>query len=147
MRIRTALVLLVLLAPVTSRASEEEIHPWTSVAVTVDTGLFGVVEVQAATAKGKPELQSLAVKVKGKRVAIPPKALRGLPGLQLSSLAVHSERGYDKHPWLYVVFKTAKPGPKLVNRWLYFAIQQGKLHRRTLKGQTRANQFKFQDLP
>jgi hypothetical protein len=149
-RQRLAVALTLALALTASRpaaASEEEIHSWKRVTVAVTAGDFGDVEVTAERAPlpAKPRLTSLAVAVKGKTLVVPAAALKDAPPVALEALAVHSERGYDKHPWLYAVFKVTKASlpAGAVDGWVYFAFQDGTLRYRALKTRDAKGQFKF----
>jgi hypothetical protein len=137
---------LLLLAPLAASASQEQIHPWRRAAVTVETGFFGAVQVRWTADARKPRLASLTVGLGGKTLKVPDRALRALSGVDASSMAVHTERGYDKDPWLYVVFRMTPRGPKVKNRWAYFAIQGGKLKYVNVKIQTKDNQYRFEKL-
>ncbi len=119
-------------------ASQEQIHDWRSLTTRVDAGsAFGTVDVTARI-KGNGfarRLGTLQVNVGGKRIAVPTALLAKLGNPQLRSLHVRSERGYGKHPWLYVVFTL---GPtKLNTKWTpsyaYVSIQNGKLVRVQVK--------------
>jgi hypothetical protein len=130
-------------------ASEEEIHAWKRVTVAVTTGAdFGEVEVTAERAPppAQPRLTSLTVTIKGKKLVVPAAVLKDAPPVALESLAVHSERGYDKHPWLYAVFKVTKASlpAGAVDGWVYFAFQDGKLRHRSLKTRDAKGQYKFE---
>jgi hypothetical protein len=132
-------------------ASEEMIHPWTLVTVRVDGGRsFGAVEVTAAAAPraGAP-LASLEVTLSGRRVPLPAKALAGLPDVDLSTIAIHTEVGYDRLPWLYVVFQVPanRRAAGFTQQWVYFSFQGGKLMKRSVKSRTPQNQYKFEDRP
>src|SRR6185436_19740814 len=97
--------LVLLLAPASpALASEEEIHPWSSVTITASTHLFGDVTV-TATADAKANVKTVEVKVKGKSITVPAKLIESLPAMPLASLEIRSEVGYDKDPWLYVFFR------------------------------------------
>ncbi len=123
---RTALAaLLVLTFAGSALASEEEIHRWRSATVSAPTQLFGDVEVKAA-ADAKGNVSSLEVAAKGKTIRVPAKFLAALPPLPLASLEIRSEVGYDKDPWLYVVFRT---GPRTVagSVEVHVAMQGGTL--------------------
>lgn len=116
--------------------SEEEIHPFKRVTAVADAGAsFGEVEVRAeASSAAKPALKSLALTIKGTKLEVPAAALAGLPPLSLASLEVRSERGYDKEPWLYVVF-TVEPhllpaGAK--RQVVHFAVNGGKVRYRSV---------------
>jgi hypothetical protein len=141
------LVLVLALAgalPRGAAASEEEIATWKKATIVADAGKrFGDVEITAVAAGRGAGLASLSVKVSGKTIAVPAALLKDLPGIALHGLAVHHEAGYDKEPWLYVVLEH-HPVPKGArNQWVYFAIQGGKLHHRTVKTQLANGQFKF----
>jgi hypothetical protein len=141
---------LALLAARPAAASEEEIHAWRRVTVTVTAGDFGDVEVTAEAAPPpQSRLKSVGLTVKGKKLVVPAAALKDAPAIRLETLAVHSERGYDQHPWLYVVIKVAKGGlpAGAVDGWLYFAVQDGKLRHRALKTRDAKGQYKFDQKP
>lgn len=123
---RTALAaLLVVVFAGSALASEEEIHHWRSATVSAPTQLFGDVEVKAA-ADPKGNLTSLEVVAKAKTTSVPAKFLATLPPLPLASLEIRSEVGYDKDPWLYIVFRTgARTVPGSVE--VHIAMQGGKL--------------------
>jgi hypothetical protein len=133
-----------------SRASEEMIHPWKKVSLVADGGGsgFGDVTVTAEGSIGAAAMRvtSLAVKVQGKTITIPSKALQDLPGLQLHSLEVRSERGYDKDPWLYVVFKLWRPKrpASITSETVHFAIQGGKFVHRSVTAWDTKHQSKYE---
>ncbi|HEY3358654.1 MAG TPA: hypothetical protein VGQ83_35730 [Polyangia bacterium] len=151
-RLAHAAVLLVVVAAASSaRASEEEIRPWKKIVLTVDGGSdFGDVEVTVVMTTGaKPALRSLAWNVKGKKVTVPPDGLKDPPPLVFESVRVHTERGYDRSPWLYVVFEVEKRSlpASATARWVYFASQDGKLKHRSIKTRDRNNQYQFEQKP
>ena len=116
---------LVLLLAGSAVASEEQIHPWKSATVAASTQLFGDVEVKA-TADAEGNVSSLEVVAKGAKISVPAKFIATLPRLPLASLEIRSEVGYDKDPWLYVVFRT---GPRTTagSSEIHVALQSGKL--------------------
>lgn len=123
---RTPLICLVVLALSGSAlASEEQIHTWKAVKLTVATDLFGDVAV-SATADAKGSVTTVDVAIKGKTITIPAKWLATLPAMPLGSLEIRTERGYDPQPWLYVYFRS---GPTNVagSVAVHLAIQGGKL--------------------
>lgn len=133
----------ILLHPASARASQEQIHPWRSAAVTVETDLFGQVQVSWSATPGTPRLDALTVKLRGKTLAVPANALKTVTGVTPAAMAVHTERGYDKDPWLYVVFELAPGSSKVMHRWAYFAFQAGKLAHVSVKSRTKDNQYRF----
>ena len=141
--------ILVIASPL--RASEEMIHPWKQATVQVDTGKsFGLVEVTVkATLTPKPALTTLTVKAAGRALALPAKALADLPDLDVSSLEIRTEPGYDPQPWLYVVFQVPRHrvAAGTTQQWLSFKFQGGQFKGRTLRSRTPANQYTFKDLP
>jgi hypothetical protein len=132
-------------------ASEEMIHPWKQATVQVDTGKsFGVVEVTVkATLTPKPALTALTVKAGGRALALPARALADLPELDVSTLEIRTEPGYDPQPWLYVVFQVPRHrlAAGTTQQWLSFSFQGGQFKKRTLRSRTSSNQYTFKDLP
>jgi hypothetical protein len=128
-------------------ASEEEIHAWKKVTVVADAGRFGEVTVTAESTTGaKAAITALTVKVQGKTIAVPRAALQELSGLQLHTLQVRSEAGYDKHPWLYVVldrWRANRPATTVAET-VHFAIQGGKLRHRSISIRDRSGQTKWE---
>jgi hypothetical protein len=123
-----------------AHASEEEIHEWKQVSITVDTNLFGEVTVQAVRSAGR--VGSLTVKLGKDTVTVSTDWLKRLPPLRITSIEVRSERGYDPKPWLYIVFATDKPQQKG-----YVAIQDGKLVKAFTITRDDKGQMKLQDHP
>jgi hypothetical protein len=126
-------------------ASEETIHPWKKVSVTVNGGRgFGTVQVKL-TVTPKSGLRSIAVSIGGRKVSIPARAAKGLPKVQLSSLAIHTEPGYGPKPWLYVVLRVLRSNlpAGVKQQWVYFKFQGGRFKGRSIKSKTRNNQYKF----
>jgi len=142
----SAVALALTLCAATGRASEEEIHPWKKVSLVANTGQhFGDVTVTAEGTVGvQPLLTALTITVKGKTLVVPSAALRDLPGLQLHTLQVRSEAGYDRDPWLYLVMALWRPGrpAAVATEEVHFAIQQGKLKHRAITTRTRDGQVK-----
>lgn len=129
-----------------AQASEEEIHQAKRVAAVADTSLFGEVEARAETAPGaKPALKSLTVVVKSTPIVFPAAAFEGLPPLALEGLQIRSERGYDKDPWLYVVFQVAAHHlPAGAQRQsVHFAISAGKARYRAVTTVDKAGASKW----
>lgn len=142
----TAVLLIVMGAR--ARVSEEEIHPWRKVSVTVEAGQgFGTVQVTCTAKQSK--LSSISVSIRNRKVSVPARAVKGLPDIELSSLAVHSEVGYGPKPWLYVVLQvpSSKLPAGITNQWVYFKFQGGKFKGKSIKSRTKANQYKFKEMP
>lgn len=120
---RIALIVLLLAAP--AFASQEQTHVWKSATVAATTQLFGDVEMKA-TADASGNVKTLDIIVKGKTLAVPAKWLASLPAVPLASLEIRTERGWDKDPWLYAVFRT---GPRTAKGSieLHIAVQGGRL--------------------
>ena len=110
------LAALVLLVASTAYASQEQIHTPKQVTLVVATQLFGDVEV-TASADPTGTVTALSMKGKGIAVNVP---LATLPKLAIKTLEVRTEVGYDKNPWLYVVFSAA-------NQTIHIALHGGKL--------------------
>lgn len=134
------LVALVLLALVsTAHASQEQIHTWKQAALVASTDLFGDVAI-TAVADASGDVTALSVKVKNQTLTVPPKSLAALPKLALKSIEVRTEVGYDKNPWLYVVFTSAK-------QTIHIAIHDGKLDRATIDTTDAKGATKHEDKP
>ena len=58
---------------------------------------------------------------------------------------VRSEAGYDKDPWLYVVFDRWRPNrpATIVAETVHFAIQAGKLKHRSISTRHKSGQTKW----
>lgn len=132
-------------------ASEEMIHPWKQATVQVDTGKsFGVVEVTLkATVTPKAAITALSVKAGGRALGLPARALADLPELDAATLEIRTEPGYDKLPWLYVVFQVPRYrlAPGTTAQWVSFSFQGGQFKKRSIRSRTTANQYTFKDLP
>jgi len=139
-------LVLALALPRGAAGSEEEIANWKKATIVAEVGSgFGEVEVTAVAGPRGAGLVSLSCKVKGKTITVPPNLLKELRGVQLHGLAVHSEAGYDKEPWLYVVLQRQPPPTGAVAQQVYFAIQGGKLKHRSLKTRDAKGQIKFEE--
>ena len=110
------LAALVLLIASTAYASQEQIHTPKQVTLVVATQLFGDVEV-TASADPTGNVTALSLKAKGMAISVP---LATLPKLAIKTLELRTEAGYDKNPWLYVVFSSA-------NQTVHIASHGGKL--------------------
>jgi hypothetical protein len=146
-RVVTVVVALLLIGAQPVSASEEEIHAWKKVTVVADAGKLGeVVVIAESTTGAKAAITSLSVKVQGKAIVVPRPALQEVPGLQLHTLQVRSEAGYDKDPWLYVVFDRWRPNrpAAIVAETVHFAIQTGKLKHRSISLRGKSGQTKWE---
>ena len=135
MKLLALLALFALTSP--AYASEEEIHPWKTMAVTADTQLHGPVEVKVG-AGPKGNVATIAVTSRGKTITVPANWIETLPALRIESLQVRSEVGHDPQPWLYAVFKVGTTSDEVL-----FAIQGGKLVHATIKTRDAQGQFKW----
>jgi hypothetical protein len=106
-------------------ASQEQTHVWKSATVAATTQLLGEVEIKA-TADASGNVKKLDIVVKGKSIAVPAKLLAALPALPLASLEIRTERGHDKDPWLYAVFRSGAKDVK-GSVEVHIAVQAGKL--------------------
>ena len=137
MRHATIVGLVFALLPASASGSAEQILSPQTIAITVDAGKpFGRIAVTIKKKAGSPAVAAITIKVDKKTFRLPKKAFADLSKVRLSSVEVRRERGYGKHPWLYVTFlgqtrdrrlKTSKQPPRV-----YFAIQNGKLMHRSI---------------
>jgi len=131
-------LLAVALLPAVAVASQEQILPPREIKLTVDVGQpFGTVVVTMEARGGcfQQTITKMSIEVDGKKLVVPAKALSDLRNVRPGSLQLRRERGWGKHPWLYVTFQLdPKPGQtKEAERpRVYLAIQQGKLVHRAI---------------
>lgn len=120
------LAALVLVVASTAYASQEQIHTPKQVTLVAATQLFGDVEV-AATADTDGHVATLVIKVNGATITVPAKWLGTLPKLNVKTIEIRSEVGYDPKPWLYVVFDGELQSKAVKRRLIHIAIHDGKL--------------------
>lgn len=78
------------------------------------TTLFGDVAVRAhGDAHG--HVKALEVTVNGEAITVPAAWMRTLPTMWLGSLEVRTERGRDRQPWPYLVFRQTVSGRDTVH--------------------------------
>lgn len=101
------LVLIVLLSQ-PSLCSEELVLEPAEVSIRADAGQpFGKVSatIRADGRDAERRVADIKLQVGGKSVPIPEKAYRDLASPLLNTLELRTEVGYDKSPWLYIVFQ------------------------------------------
>ena len=135
---RWIVVAALVLLPAVAVASQEQILPPRQITMTVDAGQpFGTVVVALESRGGcfQQTITKMSIEVDGKMLTVPARGLSDLRNVVPGTLQLRRERGWGKHPWLYVTFQLdPRPGQtKEAERpRVYFAIQQGKLVHRAI---------------
>lgn len=136
MTLRT--MLLICLLPAAATASQEQILAPSGVSLEAKAGApFGKVKVSMQV-KGpcfKQRITSMTIQVAGRWIAVPRAALGDLRNVVPNTIEIRRERGWGKHPWLYVTFQL-EPRPHVTDPRrrprVYLAIQKGKLVHRSI---------------
>lgn len=138
-----------LLFVVPGSASEEEIIRPHRVILDADCGRsFGVVRVDMILARDKQAnlVQGIVLSIAGAQHKVPVKAYADLRSPRLNTLELRTERGYDRHPWLYITFEAEhvdKNGKGNLRR-VYIASQNGRFVYRALKFRKADGQWAFE---
>ena len=115
-------------------ASEEQIAPWSEITISTDfIAPYAESKVTLKTEGGA--LTRVTVKpASTAEVVVPKEALKGLTAVQLQSVQLTSEMGYDPVPWLYIKisYGAAIPGTTKVYRQAVFAVQGDRVVYRAL---------------
>jgi hypothetical protein len=122
----------------TAFASEEDILPPHRVSLAADAGKpFGEVSATLETTRDRQgrRLRSITLTVGGQSFSVPEEQFRDLQDPLIATAQLRTEAGPDRHPWLYLTFRLARPGAASVSDYptVYLRFQDGQWRERSIR--------------
>ena len=135
--LRLVLTAVLCLLPQWGLCSQELTLEPTETSLRADAGApFGEVSVTIRT-KGRDterRISDIKLQVGGKSVRVPEKAYQDLASPLLNTVELRTDPGYDKEPWLYIVFEVAHRTSD--GQWrpkrVHIAYQAGRIESRSI---------------